>query len=66
MEIFKEKYFEEAENYVVQQLKKDHPVIKVLDNTGTNVNQIAWSTLEVEQAYLAGIKKGLSIGNKRK
>lgn len=65
MKIFKEKYFKEAENYVVQQLKeKDHPVIKVVDNTGTNVNQIAWSTLEVEQAYLAGIIKGFSIGKK--
>lgn len=65
METFKEKYFEEAENYAVQQLKeKDHPVVKILDDTGTNVNQIYWSTLDVEQAYLAGIKRGLSIKKK--
>ena len=46
--------FKQAEDYVVSQLKLgEHEVVKI-----NGEYSIVWKTLEVEQAYLAGLAKG--------
>lgn len=60
-----DEYFKMAEDYVVNQLKlsREHEVIKTTKD-GIPYSYIAWETSDVEDAYIASIKKGKEPTNK--